>query len=440
MWSAILFRQYLRLAIPTVLAAWVYSAYAFIDGVFIGRYVGSTGLAAFNLIVPFLYIPYALSVMVGVGGATLVARLLGAGEARAAAAAFTQSCCLLCVLGLACSLALGLGAGWLVEMVVPPGPMRAYAESYLQIAAGFTLFATLSYALELFLRVEGAASYGLLCLCIGALLNIGLDYLFIVEFSYGMRGAAWATGISHAVAALLMLSYHVWRAAHLRLVSHAFEQVNVLAQIAYNGLSELLGELAPAFTILAFNWVIAGQLGQAGLVAYAVLEYLTIAAVVTMVALVQSMQTLVSFQRGAGEWQALRSAMHIGALCVLLFAAGAMLLMWTQSDQLIVWLLPGEHAEAWDILGTAVPWYALAFIPAGANLLISGYFTAIEAPLRSTVIALLRSFVLLLAALCLLVAWMGASGIWFALLLAEILTLVLSAWLYRRHLLENNFV
>ena len=58
-------RQYIALAIPTVLSALVYTTYSIIDGIFIGRYVGADGLAALNLAVPLLYVPYAISMMVG---------------------------------------------------------------------------------------------------------------------------------------------------------------------------------------------------------------------------------------------------------------------------------------------------------------------------------------------------------------------------------------
>jgi Na+-driven multidrug efflux pump len=177
--------------------------------------------------------------------------------------------------------------------------------------------------------------------------------------------------------------------------------------------------------------VILSKLGHDGLVAYAVLEYMTMSAVVTMVALVQSMQPMVSYYRGAGNRRAVRQSFQIGFWCVLVFSvlvAAELLLLSRPLTQLF---LP-DSLTAWTVLQGAVLWYALAFIPAGVNLAIAGYLTAIEAPGASSVIAVLRSWLLLLGLLWLLSELFGVSGIWFTLLGTELLTLAVSLWLYRR--------
>ncbi|MEB0165179.1 MATE family efflux transporter, partial [Glaciimonas sp. CA11.2] len=86
-----LLKQFIALAIPTLLSGWVYTLYTFVDGIFIGRYLGAESLAALNLLVPLLYVPYAVSLMIGVGGATLIARLSGEGRFDEARRVFTQA-------------------------------------------------------------------------------------------------------------------------------------------------------------------------------------------------------------------------------------------------------------------------------------------------------------------------------------------------------------
>jgi len=425
-------RQFVAYAVPTVLTAWVYSTYSIVDGIFIGRYVGSEGLAALNLLLPLLYLPYGFSVLIGVGGSTLVARRLGERRERDAAATFTQALWLVLLIGGVFSVLFWLGAPALVRLLGAEGELALLGEAYLRTSAGFVIFATAGYALEMFLRVEGAAKYGLYCMLAGAAVNIGLDYLLIARWGWGMDGAALATGLSQLIAASLMLAYHLCRARLLRPIRHAWSIGNQMGRMVYNGSSEFLAEMAPAVTILAFNWVILHQLGSDGLVAYAVLEYLTLATVVTMVALVQSMQPLISFHLGARSAASMQTMFRMGLACTIgcaLLSVGAMLF---GSDLLIALFLPGS-ASAQRFLGEAVLWYALAFVPAAINLTVSGYFTAIEAPGRSALIALLRSWLLLLGLLWLLTTWFGAGGVWFVLLTTELLTLGVSLWLYRRH-------
>lgn len=425
-----LLKQFVTLAIPTVLSGWVYYIYTFVDGIFIGRFVGEEALAALNLLVPLLYLPYAFSVMIGVGGSTLVARLLGERRLADARAAFTQALWVIFAIGAVFTVLLYAGAPLLVRWLGAEGTLATLGAGYLRAAAGFTLFSCAGYALQLFLRVEGAARFGLYCLVLGAIVNIGLDYWFIVERGWGMQGAAIATGISQMLSGSLMFGYHLFKARTIVPVRHAFAQSIHAGKIAYNGVSEFLGEVAPSVTIFAFNRVILSTLGQTGLVAYAVLEYLTLGAVITMMSLVQSAQPMISYYRGAGDRQAQQKSFRIGVVALMTFSLLTAVAMVALARPLTQLFLP-EGVAAWQVLQGAVFWYALAFIPAGANLAIAGYLTAIEAPAASAVVAMLRSWMLLLGFLWLLVHFWGGDGIWFALLLTELSTLGVSVGLYR---------
>ena len=82
--------------------------------------------------------------------------------------------------------------------------------------------------------------------------------------------------------------------------------------MSFNGISEFLGELAPTASISIFNYGILKAFGQDGIVAFAILEYLTLATVVTLVALVQSMQPIISFENGARNLKNMRKIFRFG--------------------------------------------------------------------------------------------------------------------------------
>ena len=430
-----LLKEFTSLAVPTILSGWVYTVYTLIDGIFIGRYVGEQALAALNLVVPLLYVPYALSVMVGVGGATLIARLLGEARHAEARRAFSQVLWVMFAAGVAMSagvlafkhdIAAGLGAS---------GAITPHVVAYLSGWGWFVLFANGLYAMELFLRVEGApaARFGLYAMVLGALANVALDYWFIAVREMGMYGASLATGLSMMVSSSVMFAYHLVLAKRVVPARRAFggNGQNHVWRAMYNGASEFLGAIAPALTVFVFNRVILVHFGEPGLAAYAILEYMTLGATVTMVALVQSMQPMISFYRGAHNAQALRASFRLGAFTVIGFSFIVALAMATLARPLTFLFLPAGCA-AWSILEHAVVWYALAFLPAAGNLVVAGYLTALEAPGPSAVIAMLRSWILLLGILWVLDALLGGDGIWYTLLATEAVTLALSVWLYRK--------
>nr|WP_284504128.1 MATE family efflux transporter [Caballeronia sp. ATUFL_F2_KS9A] len=428
--NASLIRQFSNYAVPTVLAAWVYCMHSVISGIFIGRHVGPDALAALNLLVPLLYLPYAFSVMIGVGGSTLVARLLGEQRERDAAEAFTQALWLLGLCGVTFAMAIHFYADTFVQWTGARGALALLAKDFLHAYAPFVLFPTACYALELFLRIEGAAKFGLVCLIAGGIADVALTWWMVSHMQWGMRGAALASGISQALACMPMLGYHFVKARHVRPVAHAFTRLDHAWRMAYNGASEFLGEIAPSVTLFAFNHAVLRWLGDTGLVAFAVVEYMTMIASVTMVALVQSMQPIVSFQRGAGNAHAVSRAFSIGVIVTAGFALAAAFAILALAQPLGALFVPDSPA-AQALLRDALPWCALAFLPAAINVAISGYLTAIEAPLASMIVALLRSWLLLLSMLWLLTEWFGPRGIWMTVAITELATLALSIVLYR---------
>jgi Na+-driven multidrug efflux pump len=161
-----------------------------------------------------------------------------------------------------------------------------------------------------------------------------------------------------------------------------------------------------------------------------VVEYMSMIASVTMIALVQSMQPIVSFERGAGNGHAVSRAFTLGIAVTAGFALCTALVTLTVAHPLGALFVPDSPA-AQALLRVALPWCALAFVPAAINLAISGYLTAIEAPLASLIVALLRSWLLLLAMLWLLPTWLGPHGIWMTVAVTELTTLVASIVLHR---------
>ncbi|KAF3999288.1 MATE family efflux transporter [Glaciimonas immobilis] len=427
-------KQFIALAIPTLLSGWVYTLYTFVDGIFIGRYLGTQSLAALNLLVPLLYVPYAVSLMIGVGGATLIARLSGQQRFDEARQVFTQALWSMLVIGIGLSVVVLTNTSRIAGWMGASGELAAIVEDYMRGYAWFILFAQTLYALEFFLRTEGtkAATFGLYAMFLGALVNVFLDYYLIVSLTWDMKGAGLATGISMLVSSVTMFGYHVFKAVNIRPCRSAFKQGSYIGKILYNGSSEFLGAIAAVVTVFTFNRLVLNAYGESGLAAYAILEYMTLAATVTMVGFVQSMQPMVSFYRGANQPQAMRVVFYCGTLAVMGVAVVVAAVMVMFSRQLTFLFLP-DGGAAWEILAPVVIWYALAFLPAGCNLIAAGYLTAVERPGASAIIAILRSWVLLLGALWLLNAYFGGHAIWYALLITELLTLIASGWLLWRY-------
>lgn len=424
-------RHFFSYAASAVAAAWIYCTYMVIDGLFISRYIGSSALATLSLALPVVFLPYAFSVLIGVGASTLISRAFGRGHVDVARAIFTQALWLMVGSGVVLALVLYFGSPLLLRAMRADAELQASTVAFLRVSACFSIFTIFACALEFFLRVDGAARYGLNCLAASAALNVVLDYVFIARLGWGLNGAALATGLSQIAATGPMLAHHLWRSHRLRPVRRAFAAGSHSVAIVCTGLAEFLLELAPTVTVVAFNWTILARLGNAGLEVFAVIEYMTMISAVTLGALVQSMQPIVAFHRGGGRPASARRAFVLCGCCVFGFAALVAVVM------IVFWrpigtLFSIKAAATLAILKTATLWYALALLPAAGNFLLSGYLTAREQLLPATAIATLRSWIGLLAMLWLLPRLFVEEGVWLTVLGAELLTLPFALWFHRR--------
>jgi Na+-driven multidrug efflux pump len=211
-------RQFIALATPTLLSGIVYTLYTLVDAIFIGRYLGTKALAALNLSIPLIYLPYALSLMIGVGGSTLNARLAGQGRNDEARRVFTQALWAMLAIGVALSLPVLTLAPQIAHMLGAGGELAALMQTYLKAYGCFILFAQAFYALDLSLLDEGAraATFGPYAMLLGAAVNVALNYCLIVVWPLGMTGAGMATGISMLASSAAMIAYCRFKACIIK--------------------------------------------------------------------------------------------------------------------------------------------------------------------------------------------------------------------------------
>ncbi len=203
-------RAVLRLALPSVLGQAVLVLYNMADTFFVGMTGSDDMLAAVTVCTPAFMLLSAIANLFGVGGASLISRMLGARRMREAGAvsAFAIFGCL--AVSLFYSIAVFAGMPYLLPLLgaVTP-PVADYARTYLTVTVvGCGTFAAGGTLLSHLLRAEGNATGASLGVIAGGLLNIALDPLFmfvILPTGKEVLGAAIATGLSNACTLLFSL-------------------------------------------------------------------------------------------------------------------------------------------------------------------------------------------------------------------------------------------
>lgn len=184
--------------LPALGGLFVTYLYNVVDGVFVGRGVGSAALGAVNIAVPFITFVVALTAMFPMGGATVVAIRMGRRDKDGANHAFMTA---FSVTLLVSVILMTVGMVFSQQIVDLSGAknlsvqMRKMSAQYLFYCSAFSIPMLMGSCLSVFVRNDGSPTLSFVGMCTGAVANIFLDWLFIFPFQMGIIGAAIASGL-----------------------------------------------------------------------------------------------------------------------------------------------------------------------------------------------------------------------------------------------------
>lgn len=247
----------LTLAVPSMIGMIASALYNLVDTIFVGMLHDTNSMAAVSVSFPFFVILMAIGLLIGVGAASCVGRLLGAQKYKSAnrAGGLSVLLCIIFSIGI-----MILGFTFMDQIMTIMGASHEvlpYAKSYsnwLLIGAFFTIS---NLVFNNLLRTEGASKMSMNTIIIGAAANIILDPIFMWGFDLGLAGAAIATVISQALSTILMVIFYARKKSQVQInfttiFKRTSEDGKILKQIFSIGIPVFITQslAAVAFTIL----------------------------------------------------------------------------------------------------------------------------------------------------------------------------------------------
>jgi len=411
--------------IPSVLGIMAATSAGIIDGIFIGHFVGASALAAVNIALPSFYVFAAVVFMLAVGGSVMCGKFLGERNVEAASSIFSKTVYAATTISL---LIVAISLAFLDEVVFLLGAneeLHQMVRDYMEIILWASPLFIVGLSLDYFVRVDGRPVLASAALILYAVSNIVLDWLFIVHWQWGLKGAALATALAEGAILLTLATHFFSLRCNLKLtavVDRWRDGWDMIFRAAYNGFSEFATELSLATVTLLFNWVMITQMGVDGVAAFTIISYLLMIGLQICYGISESLQPTVSKNLGARQPDritqflalAVFSAFIVGLLVSLLFIYFPHLLI-------SMFLREGETStEAIALAFIAVFWPAFLFN--GVNITLGSYFTALHKPIQSAIIALSRSLVFPALGVLFLPRWLGDFGIFVSIPIAEAIT------------------
>ena len=413
-----------RMALPSIAGMMVTSAYNLADTLFVSRLgTSATGAVGVNSSIDLLIM--MAGSLFATGAASYTSRLLGARKDQHAREVLSTCFFIALLLGAA---VLVLGFAFQDRMLYMLGAneeILPYSEQYCRYILLAAPFMATSFVLNQCLRAEGSAVYSMAGMVTGAVLNIGLDPIFIFSCGWGVAGASAATAISKLVSwCILMIPY--WRKQTLltirpdqiRLRWKDMKEVCSMGSASFfrSGLGTLAGILLNR---------IAVTFGTSALAAISVSNRITMFMTSACLGFGQGFQPVAGYSWGAGRFDRVREAFRFSeiacvagislvAALVAIFAK-PLLLLFTADDEELVRL--GVFSLRTQCL--AMPFHGYAII---VNMLCAG----IGRPVPTLLLGLSRQGICFFPILPLRVKLFGVWGVASVQGAADILVLVLA--------------
>mgnify|MGYP002711316828 FL=1 len=419
------YSKLIKFTLPTIAMMIFTSIYGVVDGVFVSNCVGSDAFAAVNLIMPIIMILGSVGFMIGTGGSAIVSKTLGEGKKEKANEYFSMLVYLCVVSGVILSV---IGIIFTRPIAVLLGAKGSIAKDC--VTYGRTVFFMLTglflqNAFQSFLVVAEKPKLGLLVTVLAGFTNMFLDFLFVYVLRFGVFGAALATGISQFVGSVIPIIYFASGKNNvLKLIKCRFNK-DIIIKTCINGSSEMVTNMSMSLVNILYNMQLMKYIGTNGVVAYGIIMYVGFIFVGTYMGYAVGSAPVISYHYGAGNKDELKNLFK-RSLTIIIVSSVVMTLIAEIIAGYLAGIFVSYDNNLLELTTEAIRIYAVSYLISGINIFASSFFTALNNGVVSAVISFMRMFVFQIVMILLLPVVLGISGIWTAVIAAEVLSVVIS--------------
>lgn len=421
------YRRLLRFAMPSIGTMIVTSVYSIVDGFFVSNYAGKTPFAALNLIFPIIMIISAVGFMLSTGGSAIVAKTLGEGNREKANRYFSLFTYVALVLGILFSILGNIFLTPIARALGAEGELLHYAIVYGRVLLIALPFFVLQLLFQSFFVTAEKPHLGLAVTLIAGFVNMVLDAVLVMGLpeEHRLLGAALATAISQGVGGGVPLVYFLRRNSSLLRLSRTRFDGRALLKACTNGSSELMSQISMNLVGMLYNIQLMRYAGEDGIAAYGVMMYVSMIFSAAFIGYSIGTAPIVSFHDGAGHKEELRGVFRKSIVIILVFSVSMFLLSELCATPLAR-IFVGYDSDLLALTVSGFRIFSFSFLLMGIPVYGSSFFTALNDGLTSALISFFRTLVFQLGAVLLLPAIFEIDGVWYSIVVAEFMALLLT--------------
>jgi putative MATE family efflux protein len=409
-----------KLTIPAFMGMFVMTLYNVVDTIFVGKFVGTPeegalAIGGLSIVFPIQMLSMGIGQMMGMGGASLISRLIGADNVPRAEHALGNAFSGTVILS-AIVMIIGLSSPdyWL-RVMGASDTILPYAHDYFTIILYGMFFMTFSMSMNTLIRAEGNARVPMIGMIIGAGLNIVFDAIFIIPLKM----------IAQLISSVYFLSYHFSGRSFLKIhARNLIIQWGIMKDIMAIGISALAMVVAGSIASIFVNRLLVSYGGDLHIAAFGIIHRIMMFALMPGMVIGQGLQPILGFNYGAKRFDRALKAIRIAVTYATTISVIAFFILYFSPEPFI--RIFTDDAELVSI-GVYAAKRVFAVMPIIGMMMVGQViFQAIGKVVQAITTSLARSAIFLLPTVLVFPRYWGIDGIWAAFPITDVLTFMLT--------------
>lgn len=421
----------IKQALPASVGILVMSLNILVDTIFVGNWIGTTAIAAINIVLPVSFFIAALGMAIGVGGSSVLSRALGAGKSEKALQTFGNQ------ITLTLSLTVSLVVFGLIfqSQIIPlfggKGNIFSLAKIYYVIVLYGVPILALCMMGNTVIRAEGKPKYAMYAMLIPSVSNLFLDYIFIKVFQFGMYGAAWATTGSYFLSFVFILWFFLSGRTELKLKLNHFIPVYALVkEISSLGFVTLSRQAMVSITYLLMNNILFGLGGETLVVVYAIIARMLMFSLFPVYGITQGFLPIAGYNYGASLIGRVKQTINTAIIYATLLASIVFIFLMVYPEPIT--LLFTNDTLVLSKAPSAMRWVFAATPIIAIQLIGAAYFQAVGKAKPALLLTLSRQGFFFIPLILILPKFYGELGVWISFPISDVLSTLITAYFLRR--------
>ena len=413
-------------AFPAIIAMIAASLYNIVDRIFIGQIVGPMAISGLAITFPFINLGAAFGAAVGIGASTSISVKLGQRDYETAENILGNTVTLNLIIGSAFGIICLIFLDPILRFFGASDATIPYARSFMEVILAGNVISHMYFGMNAVLRAASKPRQAMMATIFTVLINIILDFIFISLWGWGIRGAAFATILSQALALCWQMKQFTNKDEILHLKRGIYRlKRHLVENIISIGISPFLMNACACIVVIFMNNQLVRYGGDMAVGAFGIAYSVAMVFIMFVIGLDQGMQPIAGYNYGSQQTDRLMRVLKL----TIFAATGIMVTAW-----LIAHLAPYYCARIFtkdpELIRQAIKAIQINMMMypiVGFQMVVTNFFQCIGKVKISIFLSLSRQLLFLIPLLVILPQFFNLNGVWASLPSSDFLASLVAA-------------